>query len=61
MATRLNPYIQFDGTAREALEFYKGVFGGELTLSTFGDFGDKEAPAPTRSCTASSKPTPVTP
>lgn len=44
MATRLNPYIQFDGTAREALEFYKGVFGGELTLSTFGDFGDKEAP-----------------
>lgn len=44
MASRLNPYIQFDGTAREALEFYKGVFGGELTLSTFGDFGDKEAP-----------------
>jgi PhnB protein len=39
MASRLNPYIQFDGSAREALEFYQGVFGGELTTSTFGEFG----------------------
>ena len=33
--TRLNPYISFRGTAREAMEFYQSVFGGELTLSTF--------------------------
>ena len=36
--TRLNPYISFRGTAREAMEFYQSVFGGELTLSTFADF-----------------------
>jgi PhnB protein len=39
MASRLNPYINFDGTARQALEFYKDVFGGELRINTFGDFG----------------------
>ena len=40
MATRLNPYISFNGNAREALEFYKEVFGGTLALSTFGEFGN---------------------
>lgn len=44
MAARLNPYLQFDGTAREAMEFYSGVFGGELTVSTFGEYGDADAP-----------------
>ncbi len=44
MTSRLNPYISFDGRAREAMEFYKGVFGGELVLNTFGDFGAKDAP-----------------
>ncbi|GII31583.1 VOC family protein [Planotetraspora mira] len=39
MASRLNPYISFAGNAREALEFYKHVFGGTLVLNTFGDFG----------------------
>ncbi|MDI3423673.1 VOC family protein [Streptomyces luteolus] len=39
MASRLNPYLSFDGDARQALEFYKEVFGGELSLHTFGDFG----------------------
>ena len=39
MASRLNPYISFPGTAREAMEFYKDVFGGTLTLSTFAEFG----------------------
>jgi PhnB protein len=43
MASRLNPYISFDGSAREALEFYKDVFGGELVLSTFGEFGMTDA------------------
>ena len=38
MASRLNPYISFNGDAREAMQFYQSVFGGELTLSTFGEF-----------------------
>ena len=42
MSSRLNPYISFDGTAREALEFYRSVFGGELNVSTFGDYGAAE-------------------
>jgi PhnB protein len=33
----------FDGNAREAMEFYRTVFGGELTVSTFGEFGSDDA------------------
>jgi PhnB protein len=44
MATTLNPYVQFRDTARPAMEFYREVFGGELTVSTFGDFGDPSQP-----------------
>ncbi|MET9519037.1 VOC family protein [Streptomyces sp. NPDC002994] len=43
MTSRLNPYINFDGNARQAMEFYKGVFGGSLRTNTFSDFGEKEA------------------
>ncbi|MFJ6632098.1 VOC family protein [Streptomyces sp. NPDC091376] len=39
MASRLNPYISFSGDARQAMEFYRSVLGGELRLSTFGEFG----------------------
>jgi len=45
VTSRLNPYISFSGEARQAMEFYKGVFGGTLTVNTFGDFGAKEAGA----------------
>jgi PhnB protein len=48
MTSRLNPYISFDGDAREALEFYKSVFGGELSLSTFGELGGQDTPNPDR-------------
>ena len=44
MASRLNPYISFDGNAREAIEFYRDVFGGELAVNTFGDFGSQGDP-----------------
>jgi PhnB protein len=44
MAMRLNPYLSFDGNAREAMERYRDVLGGELTLSTFGDFGQAGTP-----------------
>lgn len=44
MTSRLNPYIAFPGTARQAMEFYQSVFGGELTVNTFADFGSADAP-----------------
>ncbi len=37
MASRLNPYLSFSNNARAAMDFYKNVFGGELTVSTFGE------------------------
>ena len=39
MASKLNPYIGFNGNARQAFEFYQQVFGGELAVNTFGEFG----------------------
>lgn len=39
----LNPYLSFTGNARDALEFYRSVFGGELTISTYGEFQMAEA------------------
>ena len=44
MASRLNPYLNFNGNARQALEFYASVFGGDLNLSTFSEFGMTDAP-----------------
>ena len=42
MTSRLNPYISFDGNARATMRFYKTVFGGDLTLNTFGEYGSKD-------------------
>jgi PhnB protein len=39
MPVVLNPYLTFPGTAREAMTFYQSVFGGDLNVSTFGEFG----------------------
>jgi PhnB protein len=44
VASRLNPYISFTDNARQAMEFYKGVFGGSLALSTFGEYGAQDSP-----------------
>ncbi len=44
MVTRLNPYISFTDNARQAMEFYKTVFGGTLTLNTFGEVGAPDSP-----------------
>ncbi len=45
MASTLNPYISFrNNAARQAMEFYKDVFGGTLTMNTFGEYGDPNAP-----------------
>jgi PhnB protein len=45
MPTSLVVYLSFAGAAREAMTFYQTVFGGELTLHTFADFGVADAPA----------------
>jgi PhnB protein len=39
------PYLLFPGTARQALTFYHGIFGGKLTLNTFGDVNRDDGPA----------------
>jgi PhnB protein len=44
MTSRLNPYLSFNGNARQALEFYTSVFGGKLSLSTYGELGAKDSP-----------------
>lgn len=42
MTSKLNPYITFPGTAREAMTFYKDVLGGTLEIMTFEDAGAGE-------------------
>ena len=42
VSMRLNPYLTFAGNARAAMKFYATVFGGELVVSTFGQFGSKD-------------------
>jgi PhnB protein len=44
MASRLNPYLNFDGNARQAIEFYASVFGGSPAISTFADLGAADSP-----------------
>lgn len=39
MTVRLNPYLNFRDQTRAAMEFYRSVFGGELTMNTFADLG----------------------
>jgi PhnB protein len=45
MSVRLNPYLGFRDNAREAMEFYRSVFGGELTMSTFKEFNASTDPS----------------
>ncbi|WP_130011704.1 VOC family protein [Serinicoccus sediminis] len=35
----LNPYISFAGTTKTAMERYQQVFGGDLTMNSFGEYG----------------------
>jgi PhnB protein len=45
MSSLLTPYLNFRTEARQAMEFYQQVFGGELSVNTFGEFGmdDKDS------------------
>ena len=44
MSILLNPYLSFAADARQAMEFYAAVLGGTLTITTFGESGDADAP-----------------
>lgn len=44
MNSRLNPFIYFGDNTRQAMGFYRDVFGGILTLSTFAEFGEPDSP-----------------
>ncbi|MEO3863798.1 VOC family protein [Acrocarpospora sp. B8E8] len=45
MSVNTVAHLNFHGEAREALEFYQSVFGGEINIVTYGDFGmPKELP-----------------
>ena len=45
MATTLNPYLSFGHEARDAMEFYRSVFGGQLDITPFGAFETPGVPA----------------
>jgi len=45
MQSQLNPYISFKDNARQAMEFYQSVFGGELTVNTFAEFHASDDPS----------------
>ncbi len=45
--TSINPYINFNGNAEEAFNFYKSVFGGEFGhITRFKDIASAEFPVP---------------
>lgn len=37
--TTLNPYLNFNGKSKEAMEFYHSILGGNLSVQTFGEAG----------------------
>ncbi|MBF4591928.1 MULTISPECIES: VOC family protein [unclassified Curtobacterium] len=45
MTSHLSPYLGFRDDARQAMEFYQSVFGGELSLGTFGEMHASDDPA----------------
>ena len=45
MQSKLNPYLSFKDNARLAMEFYKTVFGGKLTMSTFKEYHASQDPS----------------
>ena len=45
MPSNLSPYLSFRDNAREAMEFYKTVFGGKLEMQTFKEFHASQDPS----------------
>lgn len=44
MQSRLNPYVSFKDNTREAMEFYKSIFGGNLEITTYSESGMDKYP-----------------
>lgn len=42
MSVNVTPHLNFRGNARQALEFYHTVFGGELTIASYADMGNTD-------------------
>jgi len=45
MQSKLNPYLGFKDNTREAMEFYKTIFGGKLELHTFKEYNASQDPS----------------
>lgn len=45
MSTTLNPYVNFRGNTRQAMEYYQSVFGGELRVNTYKEYGASQSPS----------------
>jgi len=45
MSVTLNPYLSFKDNAREAMEYYQGVFGGKLDVQSFKDLNAAQDPS----------------
>jgi PhnB protein len=45
MALTVSPYLNFAGSAAEAMKFYQSVLGGNLNIQTFGDAGVSQSEA----------------
>ena len=45
MQSILNPYLSFKDNTREAMEFYRAVFGGKLQLNTFKELNASQDPS----------------
>ncbi len=45
MTITLSPYLNFRDQTAEAMEFYRSVTGGDLTMSRYSEFGVSDDPA----------------
>jgi PhnB protein len=45
METQLNAYLNFRDNARQAMEFYRSVFGGKLEIATYKDYQASSDPS----------------
>lgn len=42
MSITVTPHLNFRGDARQALEFYRSVFGGDLNVISYADMGQTD-------------------
>lgn len=45
MTISLNPYLNFTDNARDAMDFYQSVFGGNLEMHTFKEYNASQDPS----------------